>query len=60
MTSSLTLPTSRQLNVEREGLCAPDTLPSLLDAVRSVSDPRAPHLIMHPLPMLLGLVACAL
>ncbi|MFF0000926.1 transposase family protein [Streptomyces avermitilis] len=64
MPSCPTLPASRQLadqlGVQSEELCAPDTLPSLLEAVRTVPDPRAPHLVTHPLPMLLGLVACAL
>jgi hypothetical protein len=64
MPSCPTLPTSRQLadqlGVQSEELCAPDKLPSLLVAVRTVPDPRAPHLVTHPLPMLLGLVACAL
>ncbi|MBC9725109.1 ISAs1 family transposase [Streptomyces sp. TRM68367] len=41
-------------------MCTPETLPSLLDAVRTVPDPRATHLVTHPWPMLLGLVACAL
>ncbi|MBC9729803.1 transposase family protein [Streptomyces sp. TRM68367] len=59
-----TLPTSRQLaeqhDLAAEELCTPDRLPSLLDAVRTVPDPRAAHPITHPWPMLLGLVACAL
>ncbi len=43
-----------------EELCTPEMLPSPLDAVRAVPDPRTPHLVTHPWPMLLGLVACAL
>ncbi|MEU9730695.1 ISAs1 family transposase [Streptomyces sp. NPDC048002] len=35
-------------------------LPSLLEAVRTVPDPRTPHLVTHAWPMLLGLVACAM
>lgn len=64
MPSCPTLPTSRQLaeqhGLAAEELCAPETLPSLLDAVRTVPDPRTAHLVAHPLPTLLGLVACAL
>lgn len=64
MSSCPTLPTSRQLADElaltSDELLEPDRLPSLLDAVRAVPDPRAPHLVTHPLPVLLGLVACAL
>jgi predicted transposase YbfD/YdcC len=64
MSSCPTLPVSRQLaeqlGFQGEELCTPDKLPSLLEAVRAVPDPRAPHLVTHPLPMLLGLVACAL
>jgi predicted transposase YbfD/YdcC len=64
MPSCPTLPTSRQLatelGVDSSELCTPERLPSLLDAVRSVPDPRAPHLITHPWPMLLGLVGCAM
>jgi predicted transposase YbfD/YdcC len=41
-------------------LCTPERLPSLLEAVRGVPDPRAPHLVAHAWPMLLGLVACAM
>ena len=63
MPSCPTLPTSRQLadqlGVKGAELCTPATLASLLEAARSVPDPRAPHLVTHPLPMLLGLVACA-
>ncbi|MEU3342865.1 ISAs1 family transposase [Streptomyces sp. NPDC006668] len=63
MPSCPTLPTSRQLagqlGVSGAELCATGTLPSLLEAVRTVPDPRAAHLVTHPLPMLLGLVACA-
>ncbi|MCN0154358.1 transposase family protein [Salinispora arenicola] len=40
-------------------MCTPAKLPSLLEAVGAVPDPRSPHLVTHP-PMLLGLVACAL
>ncbi|MFD8723520.1 transposase family protein [Streptomyces sp. NPDC059629] len=64
MPSCPTLPTSRQLvdqlGVDGVELCTPATLPALPEAVRTVPDPRAPHLVSHPLPMLLGLVACAL
>ncbi|MCK1823785.1 ISAs1 family transposase [Streptomyces sp. XM83C] len=64
MPSCPTLTASRQLahqlGTQGEELCVPDKLPSLLQAVRTVPDPRAPHLVTHPLPMLLGLVACAL
>ena len=64
MPSCLTLSASRQLaaqlDVAIDGLCTPDKLPSLVEAVRTVPDPRTPHLVTHPLPMLLGLVACAL
>ncbi|WP_331729114.1 transposase family protein (plasmid) [Streptomyces sp. NBC_01003] len=64
MPSCPALPTSRQLakqlDLVGEELCTPECLPSLLEAVRSVPDPRTPHLVTHPLPMLLGLVACAL
>jgi hypothetical protein len=63
MPSCPTLPTSRQLadqlGVEVEELCTPAKLPSLLDAVGAVPDPRSAHLVTYPLPMLLGLVACA-
>ncbi|MET7858181.1 ISAs1 family transposase [Streptomyces sp. NPDC005318] len=41
-------------------MCTPQRLPSLLEAVRSVPDPRAAHLVTHPWPTLLGLVACAM
>ncbi|MGW2699927.1 transposase family protein [Streptomyces sp. NPDC001340] len=62
--SCLTLPTSRQLagqlGIASDELCTPDKLPSLVEAVRAIPDPRAPHLVTHPLPILLGLVACAL
>ncbi|MEU9247438.1 transposase family protein [Streptomyces sp. NPDC048385] len=65
MPSCPTLPTSRQLaqqhGLDAEELCTPETLPSLLDAVRTIPDPRAAaHLVTHPWPMLLGLVAYAL
>ncbi|MFE2431585.1 transposase family protein [Streptomyces sp. NPDC059373] len=64
MPSCPTPPTSRQLaeqhGLAAEELCTPETLPSLPDAVRTVPDPRAAHLVAHPWPMLLGLVACAL
>lgn len=64
MSSCPTLPMSRQLadqhGLAAEELCTPERLPSLLDAVRTIPDPRAAHLVTHPLPMLLGLVACAL
>ena len=63
MPSCPTLPTSRQLadqlGVEVQELCTPAKLPSLLEAVGAVPDPRSPHLVTYPLPMLLGLVACA-
>src|SRR5262249_37715288 len=62
MPSCLTLPASRQLAEEfalaPEELCTPEKLPSLLDAVREVPDPRTPHLATHAWPMLLALVAC--
>ncbi|MFD0507766.1 transposase family protein [Streptomyces chiangmaiensis] len=64
MPYSPTLPTLHQLTEQHglaaEGLRTPETLNSLLDALRSVPDPRAAHLVTHPWPMLLGLVACAL
>ncbi|MGW0827892.1 ISAs1 family transposase [Streptomyces sp. NPDC002845] len=64
MSSCPTLPKSRQLAEQQglaaEELCTPERLPSLLDAVRTVPDPRAANLVTHPWPMLLGLVACAL
>lgn len=64
MPSCPTLPTSRQLadqlRVAVEELCTPAKLPSLLEAVGAVPDPRSAYLVKHPLPMLLGLVACAL
>ncbi|MGW1165999.1 transposase family protein [Streptomyces sp. NPDC001153] len=41
-------------------MCTPAKLPSLLEAVGAVPDPRSAHLVTYPLPMLLGLVACAL
>src|SRR5690349_10695857 len=63
MPSCPTLPASRQLadqlGVNGVELCATGALPSLVEAVRTVPDPRAAHLVTHPLPMLLGLVACA-
>lgn len=64
MPSCPTLPASRQLaaqlGVTGQELCTPERLPSLLDAVRTVPDPRAAHLVTHPWLMLLGLVACAM
>ncbi|WP_461092285.1 ISAs1 family transposase, partial [Streptomyces incanus] len=64
MPSCPTLPTSRQLSeqhgLDAEELCTPERLLSLLEAVRAVPDPRAPHLVTHAWPMLLGLVACAM
>ena len=64
MPSCPTLPTSRRLakqhGLAAEELCTPERLPALLDAVRTVPDPRTAHLVAHPWPMLLGLVACAL
>lgn len=64
MPSCPTLPTSRQLAAHQglvgEEICTSERLPSLLEAVRAVPDPRAAHLVTHPWPMLLGLVACAL
>ncbi|MEU2995471.1 ISAs1 family transposase [Streptomyces griseoincarnatus] len=64
MPSCPTLPTSRQLAAElgpaADQLSAPERLPSLLEAVRTVPDPRTPHLVTHSWPMLLGLVACAM
>jgi hypothetical protein len=63
MPSCPTLPTSRQLAEELDvasgELCTPDRLPSLLEAVRAVPDPRTAHLVTHSWPMLLGLAACA-
>src|SRR5919206_5002170 len=58
------LPASRQLadhlGVEVEELYTPARLPSLLEAVGAVPDPRSAHLVTYPLPMLLGLMAaCA-
>ncbi|MFE6975593.1 ISAs1 family transposase [Streptomyces sp. NPDC057682] len=50
----------RQLDVDPDTLCTPERLPSLLDAVRQVPDPRTSHLVTHAWPMVLGLVACAL
>jgi len=59
-----TLPTSRQLaeqlDLVGDELCTPHRLPSPLEAVRAVPDPRTPHLVTHTWSMLLGLVACAL
>lgn len=49
-----------QLGVTPEEWCTPQRLPSLLDAFRTVPDPRAPHLVTHAWPMLPGLVACAM
>lgn len=64
MPSCPTLPSSRQLAGElglaSEELCTTERLPSLVEAMRAVPDPRAPHLVTHPLPMLLALVGCAL
>src|SRR5215469_18370064 len=64
MPSCPILPASRQLagelGLRPEELCAPQRLPSLLDAVRRVPDPRTAHLVAHSWPMLLGLVACAM
>ncbi|MGX4694992.1 ISAs1 family transposase [Streptomyces sp. JNUCC 63] len=63
MPSCPTLPASRQLaeqlDLIGEELCTPERLPSLLEAVRAVPDPRTPHLVTHAWPMLLGLLACA-
>lgn len=41
-------------------LCTPERLPSLLEAVWAVPDPRTAHLVVHAWPMLLGLVAAAM
>jgi len=64
MPSCPTLPVTRQLvdqlGVEPDELCTPERLPSLLDAVRAVPDPRTSHLVTHAWPMLVGLVACAM
>lgn len=64
MPSCPTLSTTRQLadqlDIPPEELCTPERLPSLLDAVRAVPDPRASHLVTHAWPMLLGLMACAM
>ncbi|MGW0880339.1 ISAs1 family transposase [Streptomyces sp. NPDC002671] len=49
-----------ELPCSGEELCTPERLPSLLDAVRAVPDPRASQLVTHAWPMLLGLVACAM
>ncbi|MFI6663226.1 hypothetical protein ACIBL8_48050 [Streptomyces sp. NPDC050523] len=35
-------------------------LPSLLEAVRNVPDPRTPHLLTHAWPILPGLLARAM
>ncbi|WBO68717.1 transposase family protein [Streptomyces camelliae] len=43
-----------------EELCTSEQLPSLLEAVRAVPDPRTSHLVTNAWPMLLGLVACAM
>lgn len=64
MPSCPSLPASRQLvaelDVTADELCAQDRLPSLLEAVGAVPDPRTGHLITHAWPMLLGLVACGM
>lgn len=64
MSSCPTLSASRQLadqlGLDPDELCAEHQLPSLLEAVRDMSDPRAPHLVTHAWPMLLGLAGCAL
>jgi predicted transposase YbfD/YdcC len=40
-------------------LLRPEVLCSLLAAVRTVPDPRTAYLVTHPMPILLGLAACA-
>lgn len=48
-----------ELTLSTEELLDPPVLGSLVDAVRSVPDPRTAHLVVHPMPILLGLAACA-
>ncbi|MDH6109241.1 hypothetical protein P3T36_000013 [Kitasatospora sp. MAP12-15] len=48
-----------ELTLTEDELLLPGALASLVDAIRMVPDPRAKHLVTHPLPILLGLTACA-
>lgn len=48
-----------ELTLTEDELLRPGALASLVDAVRMAPDPRAKNLVTHPLPILLGLTACA-